>query len=276
MAKTFPIILAHGISRFDALANRLFKIDNQDRDDGLHYFRNIRTHLQERGFVVRHSHVEWARGVDVRAGTLKSEIEKFLAELGAEKVHIVAHSMGGLDARHMLYNSRDEGFHRKVASLTTLGTPHHGSPVADFLVKNVGRVVSKFGLPIEGARDLTTQACATFNEKADAWESDCGVRFRTYAGAQSLLHVFTPLKAAWAIIHPVEGDNDGLVSTQSAKWKDEYFVEPVLEADHLNLLGWWNVSELAHGVMPAKLESRIKAVYLAIANELAEEFPLRN
>ena len=91
-----------------------------------------------------------------------------------------------------------------------------------------------------------------------------------------MLHIFTPLKAAWAIIHSVDGDNDGLVSTRSAKWKDEYFVEPVLEADHLNLLGWWNVSELAHGVMPAELEARIKAVYLAIANELAEEFPLRS
>ena len=176
MAKTYPIVLAHGISRFDELANRLFKIDNQDRDDSLHYFRNIRTHLQGHDFVVRHSHVEWARGVDVRAGTLKSEIERFLVELSAERVHIIAHSMGGLDARHMLYNSRDDGFHQKIASLTTLGTPHHGSPAADFLVKNVGRFVSKFGLPIEGARDLTTQACAAFNEKADAWESDCVAR----------------------------------------------------------------------------------------------------
>ena len=141
MPTTHPIVLAHGIARFDALTNRLFKIDNRDGDDGWHYFRNIRSHLQDHGFVVRHSHVEWARGLDVRSKTLRQEIERLLAELEAEKVHIIAHSMGGLDARHMLYDSREDGLHEYVASLTTIGTPHFGSPVADFLGRNVAHGV---------------------------------------------------------------------------------------------------------------------------------------
>ena len=31
--KTYPIILAHGIARFDVLSNGLFKIDNDDNAD---------------------------------------------------------------------------------------------------------------------------------------------------------------------------------------------------------------------------------------------------
>jgi len=274
MAKTHPIVLAHGIARFDALTNRVFKIDNQDGDDGLHYFRYIRTHLQEHDFTVQHSHVEWARGLDVRSKTLRREVERILAEEHAEKVHIIAHSMGGLDTRRMLFDSRNDGLYKRVASLTTLGTPHFGSPVADFLVRNMGNLVSQFGLPIEGVQDLTTEACRSFHDTADAWESNCGVRFRTYAGAQNVLHIFNPLKIAWGIIKPIEGDNDGLVSVKSARWKTEYFVEPVLDADHLNLLGWWDLSELAQNVWPAELETRIKQVYLNIANDLAAALPL--
>lgn len=274
MAKTHPIVLAHGIARFDALTNKLFKIDNRDGDDELHYFRNIRTHLQHEGFTVQHSHVEWARGLDVRSKTLRREVERILAEEHAEKVHIIAHSMGGLDTRHMLFDSRDDGFHERVASLTTLGSPHFGSPVADFMVQKMGNIVSLFGLPIEGVHDLTAEACRAFHEKADAWESECGVRFRAYAGAQNVLHIFSPLKVAWGIINSVEGPNDGLASVKSARWKDEYFVEPVLEADHLNLLGWWDPSEVWQRVSRAELETRIKQVYLDIANDLATAFPV--
>ena len=38
-SKTYPIILAHGIARFDVLTNALFAIDNDDDDDKVHYFR---------------------------------------------------------------------------------------------------------------------------------------------------------------------------------------------------------------------------------------------
>ena len=273
-SKTYPIILAHGIARFDILSQRLFKIDNSDPDDGLHYFRNVRTHLQSHGFHVHHTNVEWAAGVDVRSRSLKRQVVSLLEDetLSARKVHIIAHSMGGLDARHMLYDNRNEGFHEKVASLTTIGTPHHGSPAADATVDKAGELLTSLGLG-DGARDLTTQACKSFSEEAEGWERECGVHFRAYAGCQEFLHVFDPLKLTWPIIYDKEGDNDGLVSVKSARWKDEYFVEPVLDADHFNLCGWWDVSEILRGVWPLELEGKIKELYLNIANDLARRFP---
>ena len=59
----YPIVLAHGICRFDLLLNETFGLDNQD-DDSLHYFKRIRSTLQMDGFTVWHSKVSWAAGVD--------------------------------------------------------------------------------------------------------------------------------------------------------------------------------------------------------------------
>jgi triacylglycerol lipase len=46
-------------------------------------------------------------------------------------VHIVAHSMGGLDARYLI-SSKGLNCSSWIASLTTISTPHNGSPIADF------------------------------------------------------------------------------------------------------------------------------------------------
>lgn len=273
--KTHPIILAHGIARFDVLFRQVLKIDNQDAYDGLHYFRNIRTDLQSHGYLVHHASVEWADSVGIRSRTLKRQVEQVLdvGSEGASRVHIIAHSMGGLDARHMLFDARAEGFHERVATLTTIATPHHGSPVANSVVDKVGKILAVLGIA-GGAQDLTTQACATFNEAAEDWERSCGVQFRAYAGRQPYRQIFDLLKPSWRIIHEKEGENDGLVSVASARWRDEYFVEPVLDGDHFNLCGWWDPTEIWRGVKPSQMEEAIKQVYRDIAEGLAAAFPI--
>ena len=271
--KTHPIILAHGFARFDVISNGLLTIDNNADRDSLHYFRNIRTSLMRDGFDVRHSNVDWAGSLVKRAADLKSEVEAALQCCEAEKVHIVGHSMGGLDARRMLFDFQDEEFHKKVASVTTIGTPHHGSPVAEYLLVRFPSQIRVLGMASEGLRDLTPAAMKQFNREVESFEKSCGVRFRAYAGQQSLSRVFAPLKLCWCIIDKAEGDNDGLASVESARWDDRYFVPPVWDADHLNQVGWWDLSELSKGVGPKRLETRIKNRYLEIARTLAAEFP---
>lgn len=53
-----------------------------------------------------------------------------------EPLHIIAHSMGGLDARHAITNRKD--IVTRVKTLVTIGTPHLGSEVADAVVSKVG------------------------------------------------------------------------------------------------------------------------------------------
>src|SRR5207237_9941038 len=67
--------------------------------------------------------------VQERAAALKAQI---LAQYPDPrvKVNLIGHSMGGLDSRYAVSNL---GLGDKVASVTTIGTPHRGSSVADVI-----------------------------------------------------------------------------------------------------------------------------------------------
>ena len=273
MARTYPIILVPGIGRFDVLCSKIFKTDNNDRCDRWHYFRNIRTHLMDHGFDVYHARVSWAASLDVCARELAEEVDRALKLFDAEKVHIIGHSMGGLDARKMLYDFRESGIPKKVASLTTIGTPHHGTSSADFFVRWFGwpmRLIAKIlGTSVEGLWDLTLASAAELNREIGPWEdAQTDVSFQAYAGKQRFLFIFSLLKLSWPVIHHNQGANDGLSPVVSARWNEKYFVEPVLDLDHLNQIGWWDLSEILHGVSPRTLHRNVKQLYLTICEGL--------
>jgi triacylglycerol lipase len=287
---TYPIMLAHGIARFDKVIDPVFDNDNT-ADDRTHYFRRIRSTLLAHGFDVIHSNVSWAGSVNQRAADLKANVEAVLqARPGITKVHIIAHSMGGLDARHMLFEHQDAKMHEKVASISTIGTPHWGTSFADWGMRAFGDFLLGFldslGInTLDGFRDLTTSACSAFNAQAEAFEQTCGVRFSTFAGTQDLKFIFAPLRFSWRIVNHFEGRNDGLVSLASAKWKDAYFRAPDLRADHLNQLGWWEPNELRRpllrlapdeGETRQQLEERIRQFYVDLAQQLASDFPVNS
>lgn len=84
-------------------------------------------------------------GVEARAEFLAEQIDLALAHFGTNKVNIVAHSMAGLDARCVISNAagcdqgKDYGAH--IASLTTISTPHAGTPIIDRLGKFAPKLV---------------------------------------------------------------------------------------------------------------------------------------
>ena len=51
-------------------------------------------------------------------------------------VNFVAHSMGGLDVRHLISTIKPTSY--TPLSLTTIGTPHRGSPFMDWCAANIG------------------------------------------------------------------------------------------------------------------------------------------
>ena len=58
---------------------------------------------------------------------LEEIVEQFKAETNSDKINIVAHSKGGLDARLYLAN---DPFNDSIEKLIMIGTPNHGSPLA--------------------------------------------------------------------------------------------------------------------------------------------------
>lgn len=110
----YPIVLVHGI----ALKERAFcKVDRV---------------LEREGYLARPARFDAFATVENSAAQLKDYILGLLRETGAEKVSIIAHSKGGLDAKYML---KELGMEARVASLTTLCTPHRGSGLATHILQ---------------------------------------------------------------------------------------------------------------------------------------------
>ena len=168
----------------------------------------------------------------------------------AGPVHIVGHSMGGLDARYLL-SANLEGLAepRRVVSLSTVSTPHRGSPIADLLdgprpdLLDPRRIVfdlldhalRSLGIPAGALSDLTTG----FAEKFNARTPDVPhIRYFSYSGAGLNSFVLRPgqLYIESVGTTPQERSNDGLVSVASAKWGE--VAEPPWPADHLAEVGW--------------------------------------
>lgn len=291
MTSTHPIILAHGITRPDYLIDFIMrKLNLHDYSlvvDRFHYFKGIASHLRRHNFEVYTTSVSFAANVETRAQDLAREVQKILEHTGHLKVHIIGHSMGGLDARHMIV---DENMAGCVASLTTIGTPHLGASVADWFMQNrLSRVLEALGkvINLEGFKSLTTTACREFNEAARHAEASNAVLYQTFAGWQERERTFLPFQKTWQITYDLEGDNDGLVSKTSQRWQDRLVADdgttkiiaqhdfPVA-ADHVNQMGWWHLYGLQRaewwdwGIWKEKrhYETAIKNIYLSIAQDI--------
>lgn len=276
---TFPIVLLHDVCRFDVLWKGILRSDNNDdpRIDNYHYFRGVRTMLQRHGFQVWHSCVPWAASVEIRAKALNRNIRTILESPSKpDKVHLIAHSMGGLDARHMMFDDRDKGrIHERIASLTTISTPHSGSPFADWGTRHLPRVFAvawALGLDLKAIEDLKTDRCQKFNQTPEVKDFEQKIEntilLQTYAGQQDRQGIFWPMKISHRIIRDEEGDNDGLVSVRSARWQDRYFRKILPGTDHLNELGWWNFGQISEKESPSHMRDRIHNFYLEVCNNL--------
>jgi triacylglycerol lipase len=217
----YPIVLAPGLFGFD------HKV--------ISYFLGIARYLERTGFQVMHTKTALAR-VERRAKVLKHQIEGYLKRTRAGKVNIIAHSMGGLDARYMISRL---GMEDKVASLSTVGTPHRGTSIADWGTKRGGLIMQllrKLKMDTKVIHDLTTESCQRFNEEV---ENAPQVKYFTYSGSKEKFRVSPFFWPAYDVIMANEGENDGLVSVSSARWGAEgvkYMGN--FRADHLDLIGW--------------------------------------
>jgi triacylglycerol lipase len=221
----FQLILHHGLMGFSRL--RVGRL-------GVSYFRGIDRALAEAGYRIVAPRVHPTGSVARRAAQLRQALVGQLPPNGPKAV-IVAHSMGGLDARYMI---RELGMADRVAALLTIATPHRGSAYADWCAANLGRRLRGFalmralGIDVDGLRDLTTEACAAFNHRV----SDVpGVAYFSISAACPCECAAAALRPSHRIIQRAQGDNDGLVSVASARWGTHL---DTWCCDHLQEVGW--------------------------------------
>ncbi len=120
----YPIVLAHGFSGWKDIQAL-----------NIPYFYGVVEALNAAGETqVFTTQVDPYGATEVRGNELAPQIDQILAQTGKDKVNIIAHSQGGLDARYIISTL---GYGDRVASLTTISTPHRGTRVVDALLKNV-------------------------------------------------------------------------------------------------------------------------------------------
>lgn len=172
----------------------------------------------------------WAR-VEDNAKTVKARIRQILDETGAEKVNIIAHSKGGLEAR-MAASSLGMG--GQIASITTIGTPHWGSKTIDRLLKAPDSLFNIAAFAVDNwigligdtkpdffavCRDFSTAWAEQFNR---ANPDVPGVYYQSFAGVMRSPLSDVNLSTANLIVKLIEGENDGLVSVESARWGERF------------------------------------------------------
>jgi len=220
-----PIVLQHGLFGFGEIQVGSYKLG---------YFHGIDRAIGERGHPVIISRVHPTGSIARRAAQLKQNILRQLSIIGRDKerVVVIAHSMGGLDARYMITRL---GMEDRVAALLTVTSPHRGSPFADWCVKNLGRLgtfrlLTALGLDVQAASDLTTWNYGKFNELVpDA----PGVKYFSVSAARPW-HLVPPFALhAYKVVYDAEGENDSLVSVKSSTWGTHLGVWP---ADHWHTL----------------------------------------
>lgn len=284
----YPIVLLHGMSGFGTLEVGPVAIT---------YFNGVVEDLTKSGESVFVTLAPPYDTSEVRAAAIAKQIDLVLQRTGKAKVNVIGHSQGGLDAR-VLASPNGLGYGDRIASVTTIATPHRGSKVADatlgllkFLPDSVvddvtGSVLDllqktayelQTDVKLRGQmEELSEQYMAkVFNPK---YVDDSRVVYQSYGGRTNLrtgvlacddgvlpndptdLDVAQgPLAVLAAFLEDGQLKvNDGLVTVESSKWGT---FQRCVAADHLKEVG--QIGALAasfdHRALFRDIVSRLRA-----------------
>lgn len=209
----YPILFVHGMG---------FR-DNKH----LCYWGRIPRALEKMGCNIYFGNQDSNADIETNGRHLAERINQIIHETGAPRVNIIAHSKGGLDSRYAI-SSLNMG--DKVASLTTISTPHHGSKTIDLLLR-LPHFPIKFGCfftdcwfrllgdkkpnTFQTICAFSTNAASEFNIK-NPDRSD--VLYQSYAfvmrrPSSDIFMWFPNL-----VVKCIEGENDGLLTPSSTQW----------------------------------------------------------
>ena len=229
----YPQVLVHGMFGFNSLGP-------------MNYFYGIPQELASGGansYVVK---VDALNSTEVRGEQLLKQVKTILALTGSSKVNLIGHSQGGPTSRYVLGVSP-----ASVASVTSVGSPHKGSPVADLalqfyaaggqststLINTLGNGLASLISLLSGGTtgytqdlkasltSLSTRDSARFNAQfpagmptatcgEGAYSAANGARLYSWGGTSVITNVIDPSDALFAVTSLAftsKEANDGLV-----------------------------------------------------------------
>jgi triacylglycerol lipase len=253
----YPVILAHGIAM-------------RDRGTVLAPWGRIPQVLKENDVEVFFGNTDAWGSIESNAELLKATVDKILEETGKEKVNIIAHSKGGLDSRYMIWKYK---YGEKVASLTTISTPHHGAVVADLILnlKSIHTKAAKKSLEDlsrlynDVYPDIYTAGYSLTTTNMEEFNRIVTMDDRVYY--QSIYSIMNNAKddllfsSSYNYIIKEIGENDGLVSEYSARWGNNI----------TKIEGGISHAQIIDIMRKERFDMKIPNIYLRIVNDLGNK-----
>lgn len=192
--------------------------------------------------------VPYAR-IETRAENWIRLIRNFCKDYGYQRVNVVAHSMGGLDMRYALSTLNAAEY---VESLTTIATPHHGSSLADLVLKAPESVTEKLSEFFDWFGDnmypkIKSDALGSVEQLTCGYATDIfnpdhpnisEISYYSYSagvGKGTKFSINPVLKFQNNQIYEREGVNDAFVSVESAKWGTHLETIPLSHLSQMHL-----------------------------------------
>ena len=278
----YPIVLVHGMFAFDSIA-------------GVNLFYQIPEDLRANGATVFVAQVSALNSPEVRGEQLVRQIDEVLAITGAQKVNLIGQSHGSPTIRYAAAVAP-----QKVASVTSIGGPVKGAPIADLIqgvrdipgfgplaepvivsiVNAIGRIITLISgnqkLPqdsIAGLESVTRAGIAQFNSRypqavpaSECGEGDYvvnGVRYYSWSGGTAATRNLDPLDyfaVTTALVFRGE-PNDSLIASCSSH------LGQVIRDDYR--MNHYDETNQTLGLV-SLLEANPKAVYRQHANRLKQ------
>ncbi len=195
----------------------------------INYWGRIPKVFENHGCEVFYGNQDSNGTVEENGRSLRQRIYEILETTGSERLNVIAHSKGGLDMRYAISGLGMGGY---IASLTTVSTPHHGSKTVDKILKLPTPLVRFVGK----CSDLWLRMCG--DENPDAYNvylsfstdfaekfniqnpDDPRVYYQSYAFKMNNALSDMIMMIPYTAVYLCEGENDGLLTPDSAKWGD--------------------------------------------------------
>ncbi|WDF70203.1 hypothetical protein PQ465_07445 [Sphingobacterium oryzagri] len=215
LKQNYPIVLIHGTAAKD---NTLF-------------WGRIPSALRQQGFTVYYGKTDAWGSIAHNAQMLRNNLLKIAAETPVEKFHLIGHSKGAIDARYMISSLATSDI---VASLTSVSTPHQGTPLADYIMENrflnhpIARILLQgyaqcFGdsqpVPMDLIRSLSTQEMTAFNTQNPDHPR---IFYQSYSSTMWRPQDDLFYLPTYTFLKNKVGDNDGIVPLASARWGEQF------------------------------------------------------
>ncbi len=188
--------------------------------------------MREHGVVAFAPNVVPYASIETRALHWVRIVNELCETYEFEQLNVVAHSMGGLDMRHAITHLNIAS---KIASLTTIATPHRGTYLADLVLKTpeiltepIGDIVDWFGNSVypreksdtkSSVEQLTRRYIQEYFNPTTPNTNEVPIYSYSAAVGRGTNFSLNPIfKFQNYQIFEKEGINDSFVSVESAQW----------------------------------------------------------